>query len=515
MSYVSWNRRRWLAATGAAGGVGLIAALAPHIAGAAANKSARGWDVIGVGAGTSGMMLAIFAAQRGARVLLLDIAEHMGGSLHVSTGQMSAAGTRLQKSKGIIDTPQEHYDDLQRITRGSIDPVLARKTVWNAAATFDWLIDHGLEVLPDHPVDGQAHEPYSKPRYYWGPQGGRSILKVLTSELDVHLRSGRVRVLLRHDVTDLLQDRRGAVTGVQARDERGVPHSFFGRSVVLTTGGYCANSPMYARFSGGRPQYIRMAYDRSQGRGIELAEAAGGWLRGAQNYMANFGLVLASDDYPAPLFARPIHHPQERQPWEISVNAEGRRFLREDIPSVDAREQALLRQSGTRRWIVFDSAILAAAPPLLTGFAREKIAAQFGVHPWFHRADDLAALAGLAGIDAAGLANTVEMYNYGVRTGNDLFGRVHKPLPLQQAPFFAIRAQGTSITGAVGVGVDETLRVTRASGAPIANLFACGEILGAGQTQGKAFAGGMMVTPALTFARLLGQNGLPIKGSSA
>jgi fumarate reductase flavoprotein subunit len=503
MKSPKWNRREIV---GAAGAVAVAASVAPRAAAAASSKSARQWDIIGVGAGTSGMMLAIFAAQRGARVLLLDINDKMGGTLHVSTGQMAAAGTRLQKSKGITDTPQEHYDDLQRITRGTIDPVLARKTAWNAAATFDWLMDQGLEVLPTMPVDGEAHEPYSKPRYYWGPDGGRSILKVLGKVLDPLIAAGKVQVLLRHDVTDLVQDSRGAVTGVQARDSDGRAQSFFGRSIVLTTGGYCANPSLYARLSN-RPQYIRMAYERSLGRGLELAQAAGGWLRGADNYMANFGLVLASDNYPAPLFARPIDHPQRRQPWEIYVNAQGERFVREDIPSVDAREQSLLRQTGNRRWIVYDSAISAAAPPVLTGFTRDKIMEQFGAHPWFHRADDLAALAESAGISPAGLANSVELYNYGIRTGNDLLGRVHKPLPILKPPFFAIRAQGTSITGAVGIGVDEALRVTRGNGTPIANLYACGEVLGAGQTQGKAYTGGMMVTPALTFARLLGQRG--------
>jgi fumarate reductase flavoprotein subunit len=130
--------------------------------------------------------------------------------------------------------------------------------------------------------------------------------------------------------------------------------------------------------------------------------------------------------------------------------------------------------------------------------------AQFGSHGWFHRADDWMALAASAGVSPAGLANSVEMYNYGKRTGNDLLGRLHKPLPLSKPSFFAIRTQATSISGAVGVNVAEGLRVLRPSGAPISNLYACGEVLGAGQTQGKAFSGGMMVTPALTFGRLLG-----------
>jgi fumarate reductase flavoprotein subunit len=43
-------------------------------------------------------------------------------------------------------------------------------------------------------------------------------------------------------------------------------------------------------------------------------------------------------------------------------------------------------------------------------------------------------------------------------------------------------------------------------GKPIPNLYAAGEILGYGQLQGAGYSGGMAVTPALTFGRLLGQS---------
>jgi fumarate reductase flavoprotein subunit len=48
----------------------------------------------------------------------------------------------------------------------------------------------------------------------------------------------------------------------------------------------------------------------------------------------------------------------------------------------------------------------------------------------------------------------------------------------------------------------------------VRNLYAAGELLGAGQLMGQSFVGGMMVTPAMTFGRLLGQR-LPIGGVHA
>jgi fumarate reductase flavoprotein subunit len=467
-----------------------------------------GWDAIVVGAGTAGLTLAIFAARRRLRVLLLDIAQVTGGTLHVSTGQLSAAGTALQRSRGVMDTPQEHYDDLQRISRGTIDPDLARLAVFNAATTFDWLVSRGFEPLAGHPVDGQAHEPYSKPRYYWAAEGGRAIAKVLQREVRSAVDGGGASILLRHDAVELLQRRDGRVVGVRARDDSGAVLDFTARSVVLACGGYAADPSTFSRISG-RPLFINMAYGHSRGRGIELGLAAGGALRGIDNFMSNYGLVLASDDYPAALFARPVDHPQQRLPWEIHVNQEGRRFVREDVPSVDAREQSLLLQSGGRRWIVFDEPILAAAPPVLSGFSRDEVRAAFEAHPWFTRADSIAGLARGAGIDPRGLEASIAMYNYGVRTGHDPFGRQHRPLPIGSPPYYAIRTQATAVTSAAGLTVDGSLRALRGDGRPIPGLYAAGELLGAGSLQGKAYSGGMMVTPALTFGRLLGESILP------
>ncbi len=60
------------------------------------------------------------------------------------------------------------------------------------------------------------------------------------------------------------------------------------------------------------------------------------------------------------------------------------------------------------------------------------------------------------------------------------------------------------MTSTVGLAVNGDLNVIREGGDPIPNLYAAGELLGSGQTMGRAACGGMMITPALTFGRLLG-----------
>jgi predicted oxidoreductase len=82
-------------------------------------------------------------------------------------------------------------------------------------------------------------------------------------------------------------------------------------------------------------------------------------------------------------------------------------------------------------------------------------------------------------------------------------------MKIETPPFYAVIHHGHSATSSVGIVVDEHLRVVRLDGEPVPNLYAAGEVLGAGVTLGDTFVPGMMLTPALTFGRLLGER-LPI-----
>ena len=480
----------------------------------ATKDNAKRWDAIVVGGGNAGLPTAIFAAERGGRVLIVDAAPSLGGSLHLSSGQMSAAGTRLQAEKGIDDSPQSHYDDVMRISKGTADPEVLRLAVFNAAETFDWLMDRGFDVYPEHPVTGTTHEPYSKARYAWGQQGGRSILKILEAELDPHLQAGRIEVLLNTEVIELMQDADGAVQGVVTKDAAGVIANHLAKNTVLTSGGYASNAEMFERLEGVK-DYTDVSYSYSQGIGITLGLAAGGYVRGGEHHLPLFGGILADDNYPSRMVGAARPWPPRRPPWEIYVNVNGERFMREDIASHDAHEHGLMAQPEERCWIVFDEHIFATAPQLVRGsfsgpWTQDDVRTAFDTGmAMFYKADSIEALAQAAGIDATGLARTVRQYNEGQGTGKDALSREHLPAPIAKPPYYAVQTQGWFLTGFAGIAVDEGLRVVREDRTPIPNLYAAGELLGGGAFMGRSYCGGMFVTPALTFGRLLGQKLLP------
>ena len=464
------------------------------------------YDFVIVGAGTAGLPAAIFASRRGARVLLLDAATDIGGTLHLANGQVSAAGTRTQIAKGIADTPDMHFEEIMRLSNGLADRNVARLTADQAPKTLNWLLDAGLLPLPEHPVTGDApgRKAYQTPRYIWAKEEGLAILAVIRRELAPEIASGRVTVQLDTRVTALLLSETGAVVGVRARSGE---HDFVfhGRHVLLSTGGYAMNAEKFERLVG-FPAYAGTSYPFQQGDGLDLAVSVGGYLRGRELHRAGTGSILTSDRFPAKVYARFATTPQLRLPWEIWVNDQGQRFIREDEPLVVKREQALLGQTALRYRIIFDQAVLEAAPVGIPKWSREQLLAHFDSHTMFARADSLAELAAKTGIDATQLTRTVREYNEAVRRrGGDALGREHLPLPIAKPPFYAVTHLGHSATSSTGVVIDDQLRVLRGGGEPIPGLYAAGEVLGSGATLGNSFVPGMMLTPALTLGRVLGE----------
>jgi fumarate reductase flavoprotein subunit len=471
----------------------------------------RRWDAVIVGGGTAGMAAALFAARSGAEVLVVEKSARLGGTLWFSGGQMSAAGTALQRSLGITDSPADHLQDLERISRGTVDPALGTLATTHAAATVDWLLASGLKLVGDRPTVGTGHEPYERERIYAPAGRGVALLEILNAQLAAH--ADRIQLLFETGVSELVQARPGApVTGVAVTGPRGESRVIRADKVLLATGGHNANPALFERLTG-VPLYRAPWVPQNTGAGLLLGLAAGGTSVGGENYLCDFGSIPGRLEWPANEFARSHHHPQRRPPWELIVNQRGERFLREDEPSVDARERALLAQPEQRYFLVFDDPILRSSPTLVSSsppatgeWSRERLLEAFDRHPAFIKADTESELAQRCGMDPEVFSRTLASYNEALREGReDEYGRMHRPAALTRPPYYAILHQGSSLISFAGLAVGADLRVLRNDGGSIDGLYAAGEILGNGMLSGQCFAGGMMVTPALTFGRLFGQ----------
>lgn len=462
------------------------------------------YDVIIVGGGTAGMPAAIFAAERGARVLVIEAAAQLGGTLFLSGARMSAAGTKLQKKMGIQDTPDLHFEDVMKASKNEADPDLLRLAVESAGPMFDWLWENGLPIVDGTPAErGMTHTGQNRARYVWAPNGGMDVLDVLDKMIAPHIASGQITVMTNTEVTALKQDLSGRVTHVVAKGDNGQEVAVAGRAVALTSGGYTSNSELFEELEGA-PDYGENTYPYSQGIGIKLGLSVDGFVRGGEHHLVSFGAVMLTEDIPSPLLCAINNNPDNRQPWEIWINAHGERFVREDTADIHEKELALVDQPDERFWSVFDDQIFKSAPPLISRWSREDIDSAFNEETMFAKADTLEELARKIGIDPEKLMRTVDEYNQGQQRGRDKLGRQHMPMPIEKGPFYSVRSQSSQLIGFAGLAVDSNLRVLQSDLKPIPNLYAAGEVLGAGPMMGQNYFGGMAVTPALGLGRLLG-----------
>lgn len=461
---------------------------------------ARNWDVLIVGAGTAGLPAALFSAARGASVIVVESADCIGGTLHLSTGSFSAAGTVLQKDAGIADTPEAHFEDCRAITNGTGDKAITRLWVDNAASTFDWLIEAGLDVTPDLLSPGAPHELYKTSRIVTPKGNGHAYLDVLKPMFMDGVERGAITLMLNTAMSALVQDEHGTAIGASIRLPNGRASVVHAKNTVLTCGGFSANANLWKE-THNKPHRV-FPNPCASGQGHGAATSIGAHLAHEKSHLPSFGGTRNIDDNTFGFHTMTL--PQFRPPWEIYVNSHGKRFMAEDDASPDRRERLLKDQPGEEFWCIYDQAVKDSAPPFFMWDA-EMIERAFATHDDFQVANSLTELANQCGIPQDALMQTVDNYNAGRTKSHDSFNRRYMPRPMTLAPFYAAKHYGVSVLSFAGLEIDATLRIIGTDGNPIPNLYGAGEILGMG-VFGHAYLGGAMVSSAMTFGHLLGQD---------
>lgn len=476
-------------------------------------------SVVVVGAGNAGIPTAIEAADRGAHVILVEKEDFLGGMLHWSSATMSAAGTRLQKERGISDdTTQLHFDDCVRIGRNRNDPALLKLATENATETINWLESIGVPYTDDSPRLGAEHEFYTLARSYYPAQpgtmvsrgfhGGGIIFAKLEKLLNDRIDAGKIEVHIKTKMTGLITEA-GRVVGITAEGPAG-PVEFRGDAVILTTGGYSANFELMEQLHPNTGRHVTLCGPHATGDAIPLVEGLGGSLTNLDLLIPLLGFL---EDPENPGFCRPGMNLKASRPPEtagdIWVNKNGERFIREDEKSPDARERAMMAQPDWVMWTIFDH-------PMREGFTqltneRTRSMAHLGM---IISADTIEELAEKIGLPPANLRKTVDAYNQSVESGSDPLGRGEMPKAIDEAPFHAVKSEAAIILSQAGIKVNDHLQPVRGDGSPIEGLYLAGEAIGAGQVMGDAFCSGMSAGAAVTTGRLAARFALGVEAAS-
>ncbi|RYY44300.1 MAG: FAD-binding protein, partial [Sphingomonadales bacterium] len=323
-----------------------------------------------------------------------------------------------------------------------------------------------------------------------------------------------------------IEDR--GVTGAILRTERGEVAVTARRGVVLAAGGF-PHDP--ARRAEVFPATVAIAQHRTPacsgntGDGARMAEAAGGRFNTA---VSNAAPWMPCSVIPGKANEAGVwpHLVDRQKPGFVSVLVNGKRFGDESAAYHDlvpAMIAACEREgyAEASAWLIGDA----------RGVKRWGIGAvrPFPVPHGHHlrsgyllKAPTLRALAGKAGIDAAGLEATVERFNAHARDGVDpefnRGGRAydlyqgeagHEPNPclgpLDHGPFYAVKIYASEIGTYAGLKTDASARVLDAAGVPVPGLYAVGN------DQASVFAGsypgaGATLGPAMTFGYIAGRH---------
>jgi flavocytochrome c len=495
------GRRDLIKAAAMGAGATALTGLKVEAAGAAEATA----DILIVGAGNSGMPAAIQAADLGAKVILLDKNDAVGGMLHISSGQFSGANAKLQVSKGIDDSPDKHYRDALRIGRYKANSELLKLAVENAAAMIDWLQEMGVELKPESPFFVYGHELYSAPRTYQGVAGGWTLLEAFQKELDKRIARGDVALHLGTRVTRLIKDRDGRVVGIGAESKSGTPREFHAKAVILATGGYGANKELIKKYNPQCATAVPKCLPHATGDGIVMAQQAGARLTHMEYFIPYPGAI---EDPKAPgQTSFSILFPPDNFSDAIWVNKPGERFISEDNLHPDDRERALIKQPDLTFFFIWDERIKNENPPGVRGWTKERFEQEAARGQVIKKASSIEGLAREIGVSPGKLKGTVEKYNGYVANGRDPeFDRKKLKLKIDQPPYYAIRTIGTTLITMGGIKVNHALQVEDENGRVIPGLYAVGETLGCGQLMGDAMVGGMSVGPAITFGRIVARN---------
>ena len=470
------------------------------------------YDIIIVGAGTAGMACAIEAAQKGAQVLLVEKADKVGGAMHWSGGHMSAGGTQLQIRNNIEDSVDDHYEDIIRINGGSGDLALIRKAVEEAPKTLNWLDDLKFPWAPECPRIIYGHVPYTKERTQYGVNKAMSIFETIKPLWDEQVKAGRIHCKLNSKFVKLGQSN-GKYDTVyfEANNEE---QEVRGNNIVITSGGYGSNQDFFKQKHGDIP-YSSSAYPDSTGEVMIYMEDIDASFRMADYHLPSLGGLELEPGSNRANFNEAwamVLTAVYRQPRDIYVNTDGKRFLAEDEINADTREREVIKQKDWLFYVIFDEDALMTKDdngvdnPIIIGWDTDKIKKEASRNKAIFVADSIEELATKTGLPSGQLVETVTSYNDMVDNGEDPdLGRTYLKHKIANGPFYAVKVFASLLVTFGGLTVNEQLQLLDKEGQVMPGLYAAGEVLGLGATSGSAFCSGMAITPAISFGRILGR----------
>ena len=439
-------------------------------------------DVVVIGGGGSGLSAAVRAAQKGAKVILVEKMDKLGGNSNFAGGLL-ATNSKYHQAAGLPDKTEEYIRTNFKRHGYTQNSALVQRYIRNSGKFYEWIVDMGFDsnnvrYLFDTVVlmlERSEPGPLNHPSYGPGIIGS-NVCDILKKQL-VPLG---VTVLDSTKVTKIITDEKG-VTGILAKGQD-ADYAISAKAAILSSGGFGCNMEMLQRFLpeyfGSDNYFTHYCLLSTTGDGIAMAEELGAEI-GKNVCVGMEAITHIPGAYSLQIAAR--------CPQVVMVNKNGCRFVAEDdtgsaVKAMDLQPEGICYSIFPEK----DLDSLFETTLTRTNFGdRQPTREEYDTDIQKELLDGkllygatVAELAEKIGCPAENLEKTLKAYDGFCEKGHDdeLLKAPEHLKEMGNGPFYAAKMYRKFDVTMGGVSVNEKIQVVRPDQTPIPGLYATGDV---------------------------------------
>lgn len=453
-------------------------------------------DVLVVGAGFAGVIAATAAAEKGAKVTVIE----KGSTWSGRGGHITAYGSKMVKqyaAEGYFEEA-DYTHVIRRLVEwatGRVKEPLHWQFARKSGACMDWLVDlvepsglhptmwDGYYKGPDYtevPITHFFYDDTTDFIYLDGVSHGLGMAVLIPAVIDVAEKLG-VEFVYSTPCVRLIRDEDGPVTGAIAGEEDAYTQ-YDADAVIIASGDYLDDDEMrlrYNPFTYYADSRLYLPPGISTGDLHKQVMWIGGAMQKAEPHCATIHLESGAQSYNF-----------------LHINGSGERFMNEDV-NTQSKSCVKEFQGDGRAYTIYDANALdhirdivdaGLAGGISCGQQYTRMGTTFDLDLEYQlrdakieqgllfKADTLEELAQMMDVPEEAFIATVDRYNEMVAAGKDTdFGkRAELLFPIDTAPYYGGQLISTLLAASGGLRQDVDCHILDVDDNPIEGLFVCG-----------------------------------------
>lgn len=457
----------------------VAAALAMSMGLACAAEKSINADIVIVGAGSAGLTAAVQAAEKGAKVVLLEKNDFIGGNSQHAEG-LFGVETEWNRLRSDTLTCEKAFEGLMERHMFELDANMVHDYVYGTAENLDWLSKHDIkfQVVRMTPWEEATWHEIGD---YKGQKHGAALVAALAD----HAKKLGVQLMTGTPAKELITGKNGAVVGVKAADEDDT-YTINSKAVILASGSFGDSKEKVAKWAHRDPEFWKASVPVNKtGDGISMALDKGASL-GSVSFIGHLGTEGKGIQFAGNLYTT------SWQPAALWVNSDGNRFVNEAVAySFSQAANSIYSQYGHSAWSIYDESqveymmekgvdsgvgVIVPVGAKLTNLKKEIKDAIAADSDGFKAASSVKEMAKKLGVPVKALEKAVADYNAACSIEHDAaFFKDRRYLrPLNTKKLYAIKLRSYFFSAFGGLNTNRRFEVLDEHNKPIKGLYATG-----------------------------------------